>query len=193
MSREIGLKGGKELMEFLEAFPTKLQKGALRAGATAAAKPIRDQARANAKGRIKKTIKTSSPRIDQNGTLSVKVQLRGPNAFIGTFLEYGVAPHIIAPRDARPMGANNKPMSNRLLTKAGKRGGITDAGGGVLKIGEHFVAGAVQHPGFAAKPFLRPALDTKADEAIKAFGERLRSYLQSKTAFTAPVTLEVDE
>jgi HK97 gp10 family phage protein len=32
----------------------------------------------------------------------------------------------------------------------------------------------VAHPGMAARPFLRPALDTKKDEAIKIMGEIVR-------------------
>lgn len=36
------------------------------------------------------------------------------------------------------------------------------------------VTRGVAHPGMAAKPFLRPALDTKKDEAIKIMGEIVR-------------------
>jgi len=36
------------------------------------------------------------------------------------------------------------------------------------------VTGGVAHPGMAARPFLRPALDTKKDEAIKIMGEIVR-------------------
>ena len=53
------LKGGPELLQFIEAFPAKLQKGAVRAGLTAAAKPIRDQARANIRKKSGATAKAS--------------------------------------------------------------------------------------------------------------------------------------
>jgi hypothetical protein len=33
------------------------------------------------------------------------------------------------------------------------------------------------HPGFAATPFLRPALDAKADEAINVMGAYIRQRL----------------
>jgi len=34
---------------------------------------------------------------------------------------------------------------------------------------------------------MRPALDTKADDAVKAFADRIRSYLEGKTGFAAPL------
>lgn len=181
------LKGGKELDAFLAAFPARLQKGAVRAALTAAARPVRDQARANVpseSGKLRKSIKTGSPKIEQDGSVSVRVKLQGEHSFLGHFMEYGVAPHFINAGDAG--------LSPRKLTQKARREGMSEDAG-VLKIGGAFVSGTVLHPGFAAKPFLRPALDAKAQDAVKAFGDRLASYLQSKTGFSAPITLEVDE
>lgn len=185
--RNIAIKGGPELMAFLDAFPLKLQKGALRAAMTAGAKPVRDRARALAPrktGQMAKAIKTGSPRIDPDGTVRIKVRLAGKHSFLGTFIEYGVRPHVIQARSDLKPRAINKRMNAE---------GFTNMGGGVLKIGDNFVSGAVLHPGFPARPFMRPALDLAAGEALNAMGDRLRSYLQSKASFTAPVTLEVDE
>lgn len=183
------LKGGPELLQFIEAFPAKLQKGAVRAGLTAAAKPIRDQARANIRkksGATAKAIKTSSSRVNQDGTVSVKVQLKGRNSFIGLFLEYGVSPHLITPGDS------NK--SAKVLNKSAKTlGSSFDAETGALKIGDNFIRGAIMHPGFAPKPFLRPALDTKASEAVNEFGKRVQSYLSAKSGFTTPLVETADE
>lgn len=193
--RDIGLRGGKELLEFLDAFPAKLQKGAVRAGLVAAAKPIRDQARQNVakrRGKVAKTIKTASPQVKEDGTVRIKIRLKGYDSYIGYFLEYGVRPHLIMPKANRPMRADGKPMSTRSINKA-HREGRAEMNNGVLVINGHFVAGAVMHPGFVARPFLRPALDQRSEDAIKAFGDRIRSYLQSKASFTAPVTVEVDD
>lgn len=177
------LKGGPELLAFLDAFPAKLQKGAVRAGLTAAAKPIRDQARANIRkksGATAKSIKTSSSRVNQDGTVSVKVQLKGRNSFVGLFLEYGVAAHLITAGDSK--------TSAKVANKSAKQLGSTfDEATGALKIGENLIRGAVMHPGFAPMPFLRPALDTKASEAVNEFGKRVRTYLSSKANFTAPL------
>lgn len=182
------IKGLKETMAFLDAFPDRIRKGAVRSALTAAAKPVRDQARMNApkeSGQMAKSIKTGSPRVEQDGTVSIKVRLAGKHSYLGQFIEYGVAPHFIS--------AGDSGLSARKLTqKMGREGSTSEDG--ALKIGDTFVSGAVLHPGFAAKPFLRPALETRMDDAIQAFGERLRSYLKDKTGFSAPVKLdEVEE
>lgn len=38
---------------------------------------------------------------------------------------------------------------------------------------------AVQHPGQAARPFLRPAFDARGDDAVEAIGDRLRTAIES--------------
>lgn len=182
------VKGLKETMEFLENFPKRIQTGAVRSALTAAAKPVRDQARTNAPretGKLAKAIKTGSPKVNQDGTVSINVRLRGEHSYLGIFHEYGVSPHFIS--------AGNSGKSPRLLTRAANRDGMEKAGS-ALKIGNNYVTGAVLHPGFAPRPFMRPALDMKAQEAIDAFGARLASYLKDKTGFSAPARLdEVEE
>ena len=184
----IPLKGGKDLDAFLAAFPLRLQKGAVRSALTAAAKPVRDQARANAPrqtGKLAKSIKSGSPKVNLDGTISISVRLKGRHSFLGIFFEYGVAPHFITAGDSN--------LSARKLTqKVGREG--SEEVDGAMKIGADFVTGAVLHPGIPAQPFLRPALDVRADEAVKAFGDRLRTYLKDKTGFSAPAQLdEVEE
>lgn len=187
MSRTIPVKGIKETMAFLEAFPMRIQKGAVRSGLTAAAKPVRDEARLNAaraSGKMAKAIKTGSPKVEEGGRVTIKVRLAGPHSFLGKFIESGVAPHLIA-----RTGAGQGRVAVRKAFE-----GRGEVEGGVMKIGDDFVSGIIQHPGFAAKPFMRPALDTKAEEAVQAFAGRIRTYLKDKTGFTAPAQLdEVEE
>lgn len=45
-------------------------------------------------------------------------------------------------------------------------------------VGEEVFALAVQHPGMAAQPFLRPAIDENTDAAAKAAGQALRRKLK---------------
>lgn len=182
----VPIKGLKELMAFLDAFPQRLQKGAVRSALTAAARPVRDQARANAPrqtGKMAKAIKTGSPRINQDGTVRIKVRLAGEHSYLGWFHEYGVQPHFIS--------AGDSGQSPRMLTRDGLLGDLTgDAATQSLKIGDRFVSGAVLHPGMAPRPFLRPALDMRANEAVEAFADRVRSYLKDRTGFSAPARLD---
>ncbi|USA39624.1 HK97 gp10 family phage protein [Pelagerythrobacter marinus] len=183
MSKAFPVEGLKQLDAYLSALPKNMQTGAYRAGLTAAARVIRDEARLRAprkSGKMAKAIRSGSPRRNEDGSFSISVALRGnDHAFLGLFFEYGVAPHYIT--------AGGAPMSARKLTQAARREGSSDVATGALKIGGNYVTGAVLHPGIRPHPFLRPALDIKADEAVKAFAERTRAYIEGKTGFTAPL------
>lgn len=183
MSRDFPVKGLAELDRYLSALPKNMQTGAYRAGLVAAARVIRDEARVLApkeSGKMAKSIRSGSARKNQDGSFSISVSLRGEHAFLGLFHEYGVSPHFIT--------AGDSDQSARSLTKAARRGDLTgDVEKQALKIGDKFITGGVMHPGHAAHPFMRPALDTKADEAVKAFAARIRDYIEGKTGFVAPV------
>ncbi|CDO34999.1 HK97-gp10 family putative phage morphogenesis protein [Novosphingobium sp. KN65.2] len=206
MSRDFPVNGLKELDAFLSALPANMQKGAYRAGLTAAAAVVRDEARmlaSRSSGKMARAIKSGSPRQNQDGSFSITVRLdpKSPHAFIGVFQEYGVAPHLISAGDASvtTRSLNKRAKKSGVLKKMdnglirvggydymnGPRGQRTSAD--TLKIRDAFIGGAVFHPGHAAHPFMRPALDIKADEAIKAFASKIRDYLEGKTGFAVPV------
>ena len=186
MNKQFPVRGVRELDRFLAAFPKKLETGAYRAALTAAAAVIRDEARMRApkeSGELARGIKSGSPRKNEDGTFSVSVRLTGKEAFVGVFMEYGVAPHFIT--------AGDSGLSSRLLTRKGKRGIDIAARKGkegpeVLSIGGRYVSGAVHHPGHVARPFMRPALDLKADEAVHAFAGRIRAFIEQKSGYAAP-------
>ena len=181
----IPLKGGKELAAFLSAFPMRLQKNAMRAAVRAAQKPIVEEARLRAPkdtGKLAKSIKGGNPRALPDGTVRTHISLKGKHSYLGYFHEYGVSPHIIAAKGA----VDSSSKLGKSIRKQGK-GALPAA----LYINGKFVP-SVMHPGHRARPFLRPALDTRADDAIKAFGTKLSEYFKGKTGFTAP-TLDLDE
>ena len=187
MTSQFPVKGLKELDAYLSAFPAKMQKQAYRSALVAAAAPIRDEARLLAPkqtGAMAKSIKTGSARQNQDGTFSVSIRLDGPHSFLGVMHEYGVRPHFIV--------AGDSGKSAKLLTRAG-RDGIdiamrkNDEQAEVLVINGNYITGAIQHPGHRAHPFMRPALDAKADEAVKAFAGKIRAFMEGKTGFVAPL------
>ena len=188
MTTTVKINGGKELAQFLEAFPRRVQKGALRSGATAAAKVFRTEARLRVPkqtGKLAKAIRSGSTRVDRDGTVRTRVYVdpRKPHGWLGYMVEFGTSPHFI--------NAGDSGKSARMLTRQANRDTMREDGG-VLIIGNNFVSGAVFHPGTPARPFMRPAFDAAATQAIKAFGDRVQSYLKGKSGFTGP-TLEVDE
>ena len=109
---DIPITGAPELLQFLRAFPERLQKGALKSAATAAAKPIRDEARLLARkqsGLMAKAIKTGRPQIDQAGNVSVRIRLRGPiRAAGGRVRAVGKQRRGIRDRQVKPMPAPDR-------------------------------------------------------------------------------------
>lgn len=183
MSKDFPVKGLKELDTYLSHLPMNMQKGAFRSALVAAAAPIRDEARLRAPkktGKMAKSIKTGSARQNQDGTFSVEISLKGDHAFLGVFHEYGVKAHFIS--------AGDSGMSPRLLSRAAGRGDVTgDVERQAMKIGDNYITGTIMHPGHAAQPFMRPALDAKAEEALQAFAAKLRAYLEGKTGLIVPM------
>lgn len=162
------LNGGKELHDLLQKLPVEVETKIMRNALAKGAKVIQTEARLQVAdttetGLLRKAIKTTRDTKRSTGQVIAKVKLKGPHSSVGYWMEYGVAPHIISVAD----------------------------GSGALKIGSQFVSGEVMHPGFTPKPFMRPALDTKAKEAINVIGEYIGQYLKFGT-ISAPV-IAVDE
>lgn len=169
------LKGGAELDRFLAELPVNLVRKVMRGAALAGAGVIRDEARVRVRrksGKTAKAIKTSA-RVAPDGQIVAKVKLRGAHSFVGYLLESGVLPHLIAVSDSlRPERMTRhgaRKTSIRTMNQMMKRGSLV--------IGGQFIGQSVLHPGFAATPFLRPALDAKADEAINVMGVYIRQRL----------------
>lgn len=181
MSRAVPVKGLKELDDYLSHLPANMQKGAYRAGLVAAAAVVRDEARLRApreSGQLARSIRSGSPRRNEDGTFSITVGPRGgAHSFLGLFHEFGVQPHYIA--------RTGKGEGRVAVGKAKEGTGTVQTG--VMKIGDDFVSGIISHPGFVPRPFLRPALDIRADDAVAAFAARIRAYLEAKTGFAAPL------
>ena len=184
----IKLKGGPELLSLLDELPKNLERNVIRGGLRAGAKVIQQQAKANVPfrtGKLKTAIGIGT-RVE-GSKLSSYVKLRGTGSYVGLFIEYGVAPHLISVSDAdkpvRETRSGPRAVSIGTINKMVKSGS--------LKIGENFVGAVVMHPGHAAKPFLRPALDQKAEEAVGAMGAYIAHRVQIGD-LKAP-KLEVDD
>jgi HK97 gp10 family phage protein len=176
MSKAFPVTGGKEIAATLTALGKRIETQAVRSGLTAGAAVIRDEAKLRAPkkaGAMSKSIKTGSPRKNEDGSYSVSVRLVGPHAFLGFFHEYGVRPHLIA--------STGKGQGRVAVRKAAEGSGTVD--NGTMKIGDEFVSGIISHPGHAAQPFMRPALDAKAQEAIAAFRSKIVAVVEGKTGF----------
>lgn len=185
MSKQFPVSGLKQLDAYLSAFPKNLQKGAIRSGLRQAANQVAEEVKLRAPGRISNSVKVGSPRQNEDGTFSIRVYIderKGSIGFVGYFQEYGVAPHLIARTGSK---------EGRVAIRKAKEGRGT-VKGGVMKIGDDFVSGIISHPGHAAHPFMRPALDAKAKQAIEAFADQVQIYVHAKTGLLTPY-VEVGE
>jgi len=185
MSKSFPVSGLKELDAYLSAFPKDIQKGAVRSGLRQAANQIAAEAKMRAKGRIPSAITVGSARQNEDGTFSIRVYVderKYYDAFTAYFQEFGVRPHLIA--------STGKGEGRVAVRKANAGQGTVQ--NGVMKIGDDFVSGIISHPGHAAQPFMRPALDYRAKQAIEAFADQVQIYLHAKTGLLAPY-VEVGE
>lgn len=160
------LKGGPELMRFLDALPGNLKQNVLRGAMRAGATVVAGQAKANTNSsEVREGIYVSTGA--RNGTIVAKVKLKGFAASVGIWAEYGTAAHWIS------------------IDKADRRVGIrtinrNERQGVSLVIGGKFVGPSVHHPGGRPHPFLRPALDARENDAIEAMANYIRTKIETK-------------
>lgn len=145
------IEGGKELEARLKdlgsKMATSISNKALRKGANV----IRDEMRSLVpirSGRLKKSIKVKKDRFNRsNKTQTYTIGPSGPGAYIARFIEYGTSGHVV------------KIKSKKILA--------------VSKAGEVF-GREIKHPGVKAKPFIRPAYDTKKEAAVDTVASVIR-------------------
>ncbi len=155
---EFEIKGLKELDEELKKFPVELQKKALGTMVAAGARFVKDEAISNFMS-VAKTLN-----LDKNEKYwslknivmrRLKRKDKGRSTltygvraqFPAFYLETGTTPHTIMAKKARSLGAKGQ---------FGKK---------------------VQHPGYAARPFLRPALDQNVQRIVNIMGYKLMAWI----------------
>ena len=156
MAKNLSFVGIEELSQVLDAlagdkkFSNKVVRGIL----NKAAKPIIQKAQELAPeedGDLKKSIGAIPGRGRGKGEQVYVGPRRGGRfkGYAGHLVEYGTAPHIIRAK----------------------------AAGGQLHLRGNVFAEEVQHPGAAAKPFMRPAFDAEKDEAISIIKDECKNII----------------
>lgn len=164
---EIKVEGLKELEKTLSDLPLDLQNEGLSPSLRAALEVIEEEAEANVPrdtGKLASTIRTVV-KVDAGvgGLAEGAVVVGSP---VGHLVEFGTQPHEITIDDEKD---DKKVLADPVSREVFGR--------------------KVQHPGTPARPFLRPALDTRAQDALFAFRDKLRELLPGlvrKAAKRAP-------
>ena len=159
---EIEIKGLEGLQKVLDQLPARIEANVVRGGLRAAAKVIRDEARrlcpvgdasALPKGHQPGALRDSL-RVSvsrRGGKITASIKAGGKNrVYYAHMVEFGTARHLIKPKNRKSL----------------------------------FLAGLfkelVEHPGASKKPFMRPALDAKSQEAVEAMADYLRTRLATE-------------
>jgi HK97 gp10 family phage protein len=161
---DVKVKGLADLNKFLQQLPAKVEQSVLRGALRAGANVVMAEAKAN--------VPVASGQLrdglkistsSRRGRVTAKVKATGKHAHIAPWLEYGTAAH-------------------KITAKKGKG----------LFFGGLFVKG-VQHPGSRPKPFMRPALDGRAQDAVVAAAQYMKRRLATKNGLdTSSVEIEAE-
>lgn len=164
MAENVTIKGLPELMRALEQLPGKLARNVLRGAFRAGAKVVADEA-SNA-APVRSGLLRDSIRV----TTRVKAQ-----RISGTVRAGG-------------KGKKGAKMARHAhLVEFGTAAHVIYAKpGSLLAIG----VSKVNHPGAKKHPFMRPALDSKASQAVAAVGEYARNRLRTKHGIDLPEPLQ---
>lgn len=166
------LKGREAEQRRRDELPVKLRKilrGAARAGASVIAEDAKERVASDAvrEGVILGRSKEQDDRV----TVKISVKEGWPRT-LGTWLEYGTSAHFIS---VDPNFAQGRTAAriNKLDTQAGRDGEASP--GSTLIINGKPVGATVYHPGARAEPWLRPAQDLKARDAVSAAQEYINT------------------
>lgn len=155
----------KDLEKLLKQLPEPLAKKALEDAARAGANLLRREIRARAPQGEGKLKRNILVKKNKRTKYAVnyKVGVAG-KIYYAHFIEFGTSPHLIAAK------------RKKLLTD-----------------GQEAFGKEVQHPGQSARPFLRPAVDAKGQEAIATFGQKLsETVLREATKLASSLNLNLN-
>lgn len=166
------LKGRAAEQRRRDEVPDKIKRilrGAARAGATVIADEAKERVPSDA---VREGVVVGRTK-EQDGQIKVRITVKeGWPRSLGTWLEYGTASHFISV-DPALSGGRTAQRINKLDADAAKNG---EAGpGATLVINGKPVGKTVLHPGARAQPWLRPARDVKARDAVSAAQEYINA------------------
>lgn len=183
MSDLANVKGLDQLQKLLDTLPAKIEANVMRGALRAGIKLMHSQAKANApvgdpnsenrrlyggyRGALRDSIKIKTKRKGARVTASVVAggkSKSGADVFYAHMIEFGTSRHTITGKDGR-----------------------------ALFFGGAFVD-SVDHPGTKPRPFMRPAFDGQARQAIAETGRYVKKRLSTKNGLdTAHINIDGDE
>ncbi|HJW51465.1 MAG TPA: hypothetical protein VJ501_05590 [Burkholderiaceae bacterium] len=162
---DVKINGLAELQQALDQVPAKIEKNVLRGGLLRGMRVILPEARRNINSIS--GLLANGLKIStgsRGGRVFSYMRARGKHGYVAKWVEFGTKAHRITAKDQ-----------------------------GWLSLGGIFRK-TVQHPGAKPKPFMRPALESKAGAAVIAAAEYMRNRLESKHGLdTSDLTFDREE
>lgn len=161
---EIHVTGLSALNDFLQQLPAKVEANCMRGALRAGMNVVKPAAQANVHSIS--GLLAAGLKIGtriKGGTVTASLKATGKHGYLARWVEFGTKAHNIA----------------------GKKNGWLSFGG--------IFAKSVAHPGAKPHPFLRPALDSQAQNAVVAAAEYMKNRLADKNGLdTSDVLIEGD-
>lgn len=164
------IKGLDEITRVMREFPDKIKVNVVRGGARAGAKVIAAEAKQSLGAHKRTGALQQSVRIatrSRGDYVTGTVKVGNKRAWYAHLVEFATSAHLI------------KPSKKRALSLPGGR-----------------AVSVIHHPGTPERPFLRPALEKKAHQALDAMAAYMRARLGKeavKRGMPAPEFTEQDE
>ncbi len=161
---DVTVTGLSELQALLDTLPVKIEANIMRGALRAGAKPMMQEA--------KDRVSVASGKLrdglkittrKSKGQVIAKIVATGAHRSIAHLVEFGTRPHQIKAKD----------------------GGAIAFGGGMFS--------HIDHPGARPRPFMRPAFDAKAEDAVIAAGEYVKKRLTKEGLDTSEILVDGDE
>jgi len=156
-SVEVHVEGLDRLEKALLGLPDAVCKKALRQAVKAGADIFLTDMRMRARVRTGKMVHDLKARVSvraTKGSVSADIGARddrkkGGHAYLARFQEFGTKPHVIRARKGKAL--------------------LVPGGGFVYQ---------VSHPGQPARPFIRPAFDSRKDQVVDVLGKTLGDFIE---------------
>ena len=151
--------GLSDLWAAMQDIPVKIETNILRGGLRAGAIPIQQEARRmvnNVSGDLAKSIRVTT-KVKRGTVYSLVIagkHKKPTDPYYAHMVEFGTAAHWIRPKKL----------------------------GGALFWKGHPLAKGVEHPGAQKKPFMRPAMDSKSQQALEAMADYMAERLPNENA-----------
>lgn len=162
---DIPIKGLDALQKLLDELPARIEANVVRGGVRAGARVIANEAKrlcpvGGVSGSLRKGEQPGALRDSirvsaksSKGKVTATIKAGGKNeVFYAGMVEFGTARHLIKPKNRKSLSVGGDPRE------------------------------AVQHPGAKKKPFMRPALDAKAQDAVETMADYARNRLPDEIA-----------